>query len=809
MMTTLRYALRRLSSEAGYTAIHVGGLAVGAAACLLILLYIQHELSYDRLHENADQIVQIVAEDTDQESFARQVPGHLAADLAARLPEVEEAAGIESVPSEMLVEVEGERTYVSGFAYATPTLFDVFDGFRALAGDPSEALRQPGGAVLSASLAARLFGSADAAVGQTLATLDERLLEIVAGEGGTRMSFEDRGATPYTVRAVVEDPPTQSTVQFSALVPRIDTGFRGWNLKNTDTYLRLRTGTAVAAVEAELAGYVEDHAYMGAGEYRSSVTGTVLHLQPLTEVHLTPDLGAGPGAGPGQYLALFAAGALLILLIASANYVNLATARAVHRSREVGVRKTVGASRLQLWGQFLAEAGLVVGAALALGVVLAAAVLPSFEALLGVDLSLGVLATPLGIGVLAALFVAVTLGSGLVPAVVLARFRPAVVLKGAPTASGSGQWLRRGLVLFQFTASAVLIIATLGVGRQMDFVREARLDALDSQVVVVEDRMTALSSGFDAFKQELLADPAVASVSMGTPPNGVGFMTGTTLREGGEPTMLGVAFVGEDYVETLGLQIKEGTDLSGPHPPSVDRPVLINEAAVAASDLAALPTAVGALDTPFNNGDVVGVVEDYHYESFHAPIAPIVIMPADWAESQVLVRLREGQIAAGLDAVERTWNAYVPDRPLQFAFLDESLDEGYRAELRMSELFRGFALLGVLVAVVGLFGMAAYTTQSRTKEIGIRKVLGASVMGLVSLLSREYVALILAALAVAVPLALLGMDRWLSGFAYRADPTAALVIGAGGLLLAAALVAVGAHVLRAATADPVHALRSE
>jgi putative ABC transport system permease protein len=802
-MTTLRYALRRLAREWGYTSIHVVGLAVGLAACLLILLYLQHERSYDRFHSAPDRTVQLV-----RGSQVRHLPGHVGPDLAERLSSVEAAAAISAAWEPMLVRVDGEAADVEGFAYASPQFFDVFDGFTVLAGDPTAALHRPDGAVLTRSLAERLYGSAESALGRALETVDEEVLDGDALEEKGWMSFASRGAVPYTVRAVVDDPPTQSSVQFSLLVPALDTGFRGWNVSSTETFLRLRPGTGLDGFEDRLAEYVDAHAFMVGEGGASPVQDEVLRAQPLPEAHLRPDLDAPEGTGPRQYLLVFAAAALLILLIASANYVNLATARATQRAREVGVRKTVGASRAQLWGQFLLEAGVVVAAALTLGVGLAALALPWFSGLLGVELSLVSLATPLGAGVLLALFVVITAASGAFPAFVLSQFRPARVLKGAG-APGSGLWLRRGLVVFQFAASVGLVLAMLGVQRQMDFIRDARLDALDSEVVVVDNSAGALDARYDVFRQELAADPAVAHVTTGAAPTGSRFTTTSTLRDGADPTPVSVVFAGEGYVETLGLTVVAGTGLAGPHPPSVDTPVLVNETAVAASDLAGPEGAVGALDTPFNGGDVVGVVEDYHFEPFDTAIKPLVILPAEGAQGTVLVRLEAGRVAAGLAAVEAAWNRHVPDRPVRTAFLDEALDESYQAERRMGGLFRAFALLGIVVAAMGLFGLAAYTAELRAKEVGIRKVLGASVARLVGLLSRDFVVLVAVAFAVAAPLATVGLRRWLDGFVYRADPDVWLVAWAGGLVLLVALVAVGGQALRAATADPVRALRSE
>ena len=800
----LRFAVRRLTREWGYTLIHVTGLAVGLAACLLIALYLQHERSYDRFHSAADRTVQIVRGTT-----MRALPGHVGPDLAERLSDVEAAAAIETAWEPMLVRVEGEPTDIEGFAYATPQFFDVFDGFELVAGNLGSALRQPDGAVPVRSLAERLYGSAEAALGQSLETMDEEVLDREAFEEQGWMSFERREAVPYTVRAVVDDLPTQSSVQFSLLVPYVDTGFRGWNVSNAETFLRLRPGTRLDAFEDRLTEYVADHAYMMEEGGAHPVQDEVLRLQPLPEVHLRPDLGAPEGTGPLQYLFVFSAAALLILLIASANYVNLATARAAQRAREVGVRKTVGASRMQLWGQFLVEAGAVVAVALGVGLLLAAVVLPWFNDLLGVRLSLSALATPVGVGVLLALLAVITVASGAFPAFVLSQFRPARVLKGAPTPSGSGRWLRRGLVVFQFAASVGLVLAMLGVQRQMEFIRTARLDALDSQVVIVDNGSGALDAGYDAFRQELAADPSVASVTTGAAPNGSRFTTFSVLREGEESSPISLVFAGEGYVETLGLDLIAGTGLGGPHPPSVDKPVLINETAVAASDLGAAGTPIGALDTPFNGGDVVGVVRDYHFESFHTPIKPLVILPTEGAGSNVLVRLEAGEVATGLAAIEAAWNRHVPERPIRTAFLDVSLDESYQTELRMSGLFRAFALLGIVVAVMGLVGLATYTAELRTKEVGIRKVLGASVASLVALLSREFALLVVVAFGVAAPLGTILLRRWLDGFVYHIEPDVGLAAWTGGLVLLVALVAVGTQALRAATADPVRALRSE
>ena len=798
--------LRRLRRQLGYSVLNVAGLAVGLATCLVIALFIHHEWSYDRFHPTADRVMRVLVEAGEDGDLSPTLPAALPQRLRRSIPDVEAAASLSDV-GEVLVASDDAMFYEEAGVRANAAVFRVFSGFTVLHGDLATALDQPGAIVLTRPMAEKYFGTADA-VGRTLTTRDEQRIDPVAWRERSTYSVETLGETLYTVTAIIEAPPSNSSVDFDFVMAERAEVLDMWNIRGTRGYVLLGSQAATdASARQALSTTMTDVV----GRYDSEgAKDAAVYLQPLTDVHLNPTVGSDGRTGPAQYLMMFALAALLVLGIACANYMNLATARAADRAREVGVRKSIGADRRAIAQQFLGESFLFAGLSVGCALVLAQAALPLFSRILGVELSLTTLATPGAVTLLLGGASVVGLVAGSYPAFVLSRFQPTQVLKGQTTPSTGSASLRRALVVLQFVASIGLILATAVVYQQMEFVRAERLNTQGEEVLAISNRSEVLAEGrYAALKQRLLAEPSVSYVTTGQMPGDVYLRTSTSIDTTGRFDMLGLLLVGDDYLETLGIDVATGqgfTDAAASRS-SLRGTSLINETAARLAGYSA--DSLGQSGSPFNGSTVVGIVEDFHASSLFEPIMPVELLHTESVQDRVLVRLREGQTAEGLAAVQAVWADLAPDWPLQYAFVDEALDEMYRAELRLGQLFGVFAVIAIVIACLGLLGLSAYVVRRRAKEISIRKVLGASSRRIVAMLSREFVGLVALAFAVSAPVAYWGMQRWLADFAYRVELGLGLFASAGGLVLCATLLTVGYHALRAARIDPAQALRSE
>ncbi|MEO0558150.1 MAG: ABC transporter permease [Bacteroidota bacterium] len=792
--SSLRYTLRSLARRPGTTLIHTGGLAVGIACCFLALLYVQDERSYDRFHEDAENIFAVrkafqfgdqqmnllVASDEDVDALKMGAPGVLA------VAPTREQSGIVRMPGQDEgIEVEAAR-------FADASFFDVFT-FPLLSGNPATALSSPNQTLLSESLAQTLFGTADV-IGE-LVTLER-----------TSGGLKDSLPLELTISGVVLDPPKASSISFQLLIsgstpvassegprPMLDGG--------DPTYVRLAsaadTTAAIAAMNATTG--TENNTVMG--------QKTTTYMPALVDEHLEGSTGGM--TGNPAYLTLFSAVAALILLLACINYANLATALAAYRATEVGVRKALGAGRRQLGAQFLGEALLLATAAGAAALALTALVLPVFNAFFDKDVSLTTLPVPLilGMGGIVAL---AGLVAGLYPALVLTRFQPARVLSGLTTTGRSGAMVRRGLVVFQFTVTTILLGGTLLVAGQLDSVRSRDLGFQGDQVVVLDLQAQRLSSQRNVLKNAIAAVSSVerASVTSGTPG---GVRTGIQISPPGtedDPTDDVFSLLIEAdaaFQSTLGLQLVAGSWYSD----EASATVLNESAARVLGIMTADPAeAVGQM---LGTTEVVGVVRDFHMTDLRQEIMPMQFLPVPevMTETQLAVKIDGSQAEEALSDIEGVWKATVPEYPFAPEFVDDQFADQLRRDRQLGQMFGLFAGIAVLLACFGMFGLAAHAAERRTKEFGVRKVLGASVSGLVARLSREFVALVVLALVLAAPVVAIGARRWLEGFAYPAavEPGVFVALAAGVLVLALATVSV--HALRVALADPVQSLRSE
>jgi putative ABC transport system permease protein len=780
----LTVALRSLRQHRAFVLLNVLGLAVGIACALVIGLFVRGELAYDRFHANADRVARVTLETP--EGNVVVTPTVVGPMLAREFPEVEATARLYDLGGfRPLVVRRGETVHQEAdFFYADSTVFRVFS-FPLAVGDPATALTRPNVVVLSESAARRYFPDGDA-FGRTLTVNDE----------------------PYEVTGVMRDLPAESHVQFDFLASFVSTHWAEeemWDSANFLTYVLFRDAASMAAFAPKLDARVNQA--QEAGDFAPMLD---LVLEPLRTIHLDIE-------GRWRYVVLFAAIAALILLVACVNYMNLATARATARAKEVGVRKVTGAFRGQLIAQFYGEAALLTLVSLGLGVVLAVALLPALRAATGAPLPLdfGDPLVPLGLLVVG---VAVTVVSGSYPALLLSSFRPVQVLKGQARSGRGAARFRKTLVVFQFAVTVFLLVGAAVVYRQLRYVQTKDLGFHGEQVVAlpIGDRQTR--EMLPALERTLLDLPGVMHV---TPINSVpgeqraGYALssdGIEVPEG-DFFLIGGVSTGRDVVATLGLELVAGTafDVPDSYAPDSGRYVyLVNEALLRATGWSA-EEAVGRRMTVSGDsrwGTLVGVFRDYHFLPLHEEIQPLALFIDDDV-NELLVRLAPGDVGDALLAVEATWRRMVPHRPFEYRFLDEAFAAAYARERQLGRLVGGFAGLAVFIACLGLFGLAAYAAERRTKEIGVRKVLGASARDIVLLLSREFVLLVVLGALVAAPFAYWAAARWLEGFAYRASLGPDVFVVAGAVALLIALLTVSAQALRAASADPVKALRYE
>ena len=792
----LKIAYRTLRRQKGYAFINIAGLAVGLACCLLIGLFVWSTLSFDRFHEKAERIYRVIQVAGDGVEASACMAAPMGPALVADLPEVEAAVRLTSKRYPALVQHGEQGFYEWGVAYADANLFDVFS-FQLAEGNPATALQRPYTMVLSRRMAEKYFGDEDP-MGKTLTLEDEHAYEVTG-------VFENPQAGSSIRLDFVGSFATQYAEQRRMMVEMNE----GWSMMSFDTFLLLREGVSAEEVEAKLPNLLATYTEA------DWILNPTYRLEPLTRLHLYAqapnDLGP---SGDVRYVQIFSAVALLILLLAGANYVNLATARATRRAREVGVRKAAGAGQSQLVRQFLGESLLLCALAGALGFGLAHAALPLFDALAATSLEARRLTHPLFLLAVAGLVVGLGLAAGAYPALLLARFRPTDVLKGVGGRI-SGARFRQGLVVFQFTVSAVLLIGALGVWQQLRYVQTARLGLETTQRVAIWAR-GAVGSPEQAqtFKQELLQHPAIpqATVTNAVPAL---WSARASVEAEGQPDrpderagMFHIYGVDADFLSTLGIQLKAGRGFSELRGTDAERAALLNETAVRKLGWR---DPIGK-EIVFGGGEertVVGVVEDFHLASMREAIEPVLIVPPVWGVSHVVLAIRPGHAREALDAMRETWDAFEPTYPLDYVFLDDAFARLYEEERRTSIVFAVFFALAIGIACLGLFGLAAYAAEQRTKEIGIRKVLGASVGSIAALLSKDFLWLVLVAFAVAAPVAYLALQEWLADFAYRIDLGPGLFLLTGVLVLLIALLTVSYQAIRAATADPVKSLRSE
>jgi putative ABC transport system permease protein len=815
-------AIRNLLRHPGYSLINIVGLAIGLTCVILIGLFVQHEFGFDRQHPKVDRIYRVLQEfqsSRGSSTVSEEVSGALAPIIQTEFPEVELAVRV--VRKGVWGRV-GDKVFNHVLCLTESPFFELFN-FPLVKGNPEIVFKSPGSVLITQEMAQKFFGQTDP-IGRVLSIEDEQY------QGD------------YIVQGILKDLPETSSFNFDFLVSpksvsRVTWQWDGWlrsGLAEVAVYIRLRPDASVASVEQKMLNAMRRNL----GD--EIANRNRYHLQPLTRAYLHSKADNGLVSttfvaivkryGDIQYVRMSMLVAGFILIIACVNFTNLATAQSVSRAREVGMRKVVGANRRQLISQFLGEAVFLSGIAFLLSLALVELALPLFNNLVERRLTLnigdnkafflGLISLAIGTGVLA----------GSYPAVFLSAIQPASVLKASQKSSTRGGWLRKGLVVFQFAISIFLIVATLVIHRQLEYVRTKDLGFDRDHIVILPIFWMArndpslgpnginLKDRYQEIKQAFLRHPNVLKAATSR-----FYLQEWTARDDfqpegiTEPWNVRIFSVDEDFFDTHDIPFVAGLPFSKAYAGSnerdrwqkgVEEQFIINEAAVRQLRW---KEPVGKLIqwSKRTKGKVIGVVKNFHVQTLHTEVEPVIFTSDHWNMKLLHLKIRGKNVPETLAFLETVWKRYLPSRPFTYVFLDEKLDSFYKAERKQGKVFQTFALIAILVACLGLFGLASFTAEQKTKEIGIRKVLGASESQLILMLSGEFTRLVLIANVIAWPTAYYAMNQWLQNFVYRVNLKADVFLLGGTLAFGIALATVSYQAMKAARANPVDALRYE
>lgn len=800
----LKIAWRSLLRKKAYSAINITGLAVGITCCILISLYITDELSYDKYNVHYNEIYRVLhayrnVKDDDvskppaPEQYQVWGNAPVAPALQEYFPEIKKVTRFTSSGSTLL-ENDGVRFQEKGIVFADSTTFDIFS-WKMLSGNPHTALTMPNSIVLTKSTARKYFGERDAVGQHLLADHQESLL----------------------VTGVMEDLPPNTHLSFNALIsmssfvkwrPEI---FNEWGYIDFYTYFLVAPGTNMDHVKARIPAFVDKH------WAKNDMDSYTIAFEPLGNAYLHSAARRQPGAtGSLSNIYIFSIIGIFILLIACINFVNLSTARSMERAREVGVRKAIGAFQQGLIYQFLTEAILMSLIAVITGVLLTLILLPFMSEVSGKHINYTALFSSGMISSLIALPFLLGLLAGSYPAWVLASFRPIEVLKGNFRSSGKGIILRKALVVVQFSLSVGLIAGTMIVYAQMKHLTKHTLGYNQDQMLVIDYGGDArVNMAIESIKATLARNAAVTAISASRAVPGDFFPNGTTHIESPSgdmkmetPALYEVDF---DFIPAYEIKMAAGRFYSRSYPTDTIQSLIINEAAARQFGYADPSKIIGKRFEHWGRkGTVVGVTRDFNYVSLHKKVEPLVIRMASFETlNKLSLRIHTNNLHQTIQELEQSWNALVPGRPFLYSFLDDSFNEQYVQDARFGQLFAAFALLTIFIACLGLFGLATYATEQRIKEIGVRKTLGASAFNIVTLLSSDFVRLVMIAILIATPAVYWAMQHWLANYAYHISIQWWMMGLAGMLAIVTALLTVSILSFRAAMMNPIKALRTE
>lgn len=785
-----KIAFRSLLRHRGFAILNIVGLAVGIGSFFLIFRYVTFEYSYDDFVPKKDRVYRLV---TDIKSPSGIQHGWIASspmaiNLKREYPQVEDVVRL-TAESTLLKRGDvffQERNTI----YADSGLFNIF-GYRLVEGNPATALKEPFSVVLSESTAKKYFGSADP-IGQT-------------------MQFSDSGFIAK-VTGVMKDLPENSTIKADLFVSmstrrrfRDSSDYR-WGRQNATTFLLLKAGTSAAALQSQFGSFINRHMRK---ELKQSQQEETISLEKLKDTYWSSR--GGWATGSKTNVLIFALIGLFILLIACINFVNLTTARSTERAKEIGIRKVIGAGRLQLTRQFLSESVLLCLIAFVFAVALCEALLPAFNLLAGKTVSTGVFSRPGELLKLMGIALVIGLLAGIYPALVLSGFRPIESLKGRFSSGTRGLLLRRGLVVFQFSISIFLIIGTAVVYLQVDHMRSEKLGFDKQQELVIDEHNDVHKV---AFRQEVAKLPNVWSAALSGSVPGDGDYTANTSLENSRGEMqaaiMDLTYVDFGYLEQYKMKLLAGRFFDPHIATDTMQAMVINEKAAEFLGYSKPEQTLGRRFEQWGKkGVVIGVIQNYNFQGLQKEIQPLTICinldDCNYLSAKVSTR----DLPATMAAIKKTWEAMAPNRTFDYFFLDEQFDRQYRAEVRYGRLFIYFAVLAVFISCLGLLGLASYSIVQRAKEVGVRRVLGASIAGIVQLLAMEFLALVGVAFLIAAPVGWYFMHRWLEDFAYKVNLGWWIFAGAGALAMVIAFATIGYQAIRAAMVSPVTALRTE
>ena len=789
-----KVAWRHLSKNKLYSLINLSGLAIGITGCLLIGLYLWHEWSYDRFHDKADRIVRVTWEYKfgDAVSEIALTGTRVGPEFTRTFPETESFVRLLKYPR--VVKFEEKLFEEKNFMYADSTFFEIFT-FPLVQGNPSTALDSPENIVLTESMAKKYFGETNP-IGKTL------------NVGGTK---------DFKITGIVQDVPGNSQIQFDFLVPFSNLSAskeEKWSEANYITYLLVKDPESIQPLQSKVTEYIKginrDELKLEGDNYMA------YHLQPITDVHLHSNIDGFEPNSSITYLWILAAVALLILLIAGVNYTNLSIAQAAGRSSEIAMRKVLGAGKTKIFNQFIIEAVLLTFVALGVSLILAYLLLPYFNQLSGKHLSTGDIFKPVTILLLILLSVLVAFLAGAYPAIVLSGGKVIRLLKSGFSFTGSAV-LRKSLIVFQFVVSIFLIIATVVILQQLSYIQDRDLGYSKEQVVILPVDYQ-IRERYDALRAAMENVPGVASVASAyEAPTHVGWGDALTSLENNNVISVNALPADENIVETLGFRIIAGEDFTLSDKKMADPELqgdniqytyMLNEAAVKA--LGWTPEeAIGKRVAKGREGIVRAVVQDFHFRSLHEPISPLVIFMDKRLAGSMFVKLQDANVPNTLASLEEIWKERVPHRPFEYQFLDENYTALYKAEQSIAAVFTTFSIIAILLACLGLFALTAYSMVQRTKEIGIRKVLGATVSDILTLVSKDFVKLVLLAVVIAIPISLFAVNKWLESFSYKVSVEWWVIGMAAIATLLIATVTVYLQALKTAIMNPVKNLKTE
>ena len=783
----LKITLRNIGRNKAYSLINISGLAIGMACCILILLWVQDELSFDRFHLHANRMGRVIA----AVDFSGQRPwavteAPLAKALKEEFPDIVQSTRVQ-LGAQFQVRYKEKQFKEIHNIFAEPDFFEMFT-FPFLSGSPQNALKGKHSIVITEKMAKKYFGAEDS-LGKTL-SLNNRL--------------------DFQVTGVLQNPPQNSHLQFDFILPfewleDLGQDINNWGNSNFFTYVLLAENNSFNQASQKISGYLQTI---------NPENNSKLFIQPLTRIHLHSNFEYDALASHNndhKYIFIFSSIALFVLFIACINFMNLATARASSRAKEVGLRKVIGAYRKDIIKQFFSESLFFAFAASGIALFLVFLFLPVFNNLSGKQLSLDFshnIYIPIGlIGI--ALFTGFL--SGCYPSFYLSAFQPAKVLKGAMTVNPKRSTLRKILVVSQFCLSIILLVGTSVIHSQIDYIRNSKL-GFNKENLIYMPLLGKMRQQYETVKNELFGNTDILSItaSSNLPSFGRNWSTDQLDWEGKNPEemilMQGVD-VDYDFIETLGMQMTAGRSFSREFPTDEDSGVILNKTAV---QVMGLPSPVGKR---FSVGDwqgtIVGIVKDYNFKSLHNEIEPLIMVMVDRQLNYMFVRTKNQDISETIKFLKSKWEIYNPRFPFEYNFVDALLDNLYKNEERVKTLFNYFTFMAIFISCIGLFGLAFYLTEQRTKEIGIRKVLGSSILKIVIILSKDFMKWVLLANIIAWPLAYYFMDIWLQSFAYRTNMRVGTFLLSGALSLMIAMLTVSYQSIKAATANPVDSLRYE